>query len=80
MRIVKIKWVDSSSDGGRWTRLDDIDNDILDVVSVGFIVKETDRQITLALNNIITPEEEQYCQMISIPKVAITKIDELGEI
>ncbi len=70
MRIVKIEWIDSSSDTGRWTTPEEIDNDVLEVVSIGFLVKEDDRQITLALNRIAEPE--QYCQMVSIPKVAIT--------
>ena len=72
MDIVKVEWIDSSSDIGRWTLAGEIDNDILHCVSFGILVKETDEQITLALNG--SQEPEQYCQMISIPKCAIKKL------
>ena len=75
--MVRVEWVDSSSDNGRWTHPEEIDNDILEAVSCGFLVKETDKQITLALSCITTPEQEQYCQMLSIPKVAITKFEDI---
>lgn len=40
--------------------------------SVGFMVKETDVTITLALNSSITPEAWPFGELVTIPKSAIT--------
>ena len=45
MKAVIVRWVDSSADEDRWTRPENIDNDILDVISIGFIVKDIDRAV-----------------------------------
>ena len=48
MRIIKINWVDSvrASD---WTLLEDVDDKLLDCVSVGFLIKETARILIAVL-------------------------------
>ena len=76
MRIIKINWVDSvrASD---WTLLEDIDDKPLDCVSVGFLIKETDEQITIAQNYGIKPE--QVCNLMTIPRCSIKDIKELKE-
>ena len=76
MRIIKINWVDSvrASD---WELLEDVDNKLLDCVSVGFLIKETDEQITIAQNYGIKPE--QVCNLMTIPRCSIRDIKELKE-
>lgn len=76
MRIIKINWVDSvrASD---WALLEDIDDKPLDCVSVGFLIKETDEQITIAQNYGIKPE--QVCNLMTIPRCSIRDIKELKE-
>ena len=76
MRIIKINWVDSvrASD---WTLLEDVDDKLLDCVSVGFLIKETNEQITIAQNYGIKPE--QVCNLMTIPRCSIRDIKELKE-
>ena len=74
-KAVRLEWVDSASDNGRWTLEEDIENSIVKVISYGFVVEDKPEYITLALSYI--SEQPQYCQMISIPKCAIVSKKEI---
>lgn len=76
-RIVVIKWIDSvrASD---WTLLDDVDEQSLDCISVGFVINETNKVITIAQNYGIKPE--QVCNLMTIPRCSIISIEELKNI
>lgn len=74
MKIVKIKWLDSASDDGKWYDKEEY-NSIKPVVckSVGFVLKETDKYITIAHS--VSPDQIAFT--MAIPKFAIIKIKEL---
>lgn len=72
--IVEVEWIDSTMLGsGGWVKLDR--NDLLDAddvmyFSVGYVLKEDDDLLTLALS-VDLEAEEQAMAILSIPKVAI---------
>lgn len=71
-KIVKVKWIDSMSDNGRWTLAEDIDIKPTKCVTFGFLVDENENFITVAQT--LGMEPEQYCHMICIPQKAITHL------
>lgn len=76
MKAAKITWIDSSGVQGGWQFLEDFDTELVEVTSIGFIVKENDALIALALNvgkeTINAPT--QINGVITIPKCAISSI------
>ena len=65
MKIKRIKYLDSNIDSGQT-------NEILEPVvieAIGFVIKETNEYITLAMEII----EKEYRGQLSIPKIAILK-------
>jgi hypothetical protein len=75
-KIIVIDWVDSIRSFD-WTLIEDIDEKLLDCVSVGFLLKETDDCITIAQNYGLEPE--QVCNLITIPKCSIKNIREIKD-
>lgn len=75
-KIVIIDWVDSvrASD---WTYIEDVDEKIMNCVSVGFLLKETDDSVTIAQNYGLKPE--QVCNLMTIPKCSIRSFKEIKE-
>lgn len=73
-KIIVIDWVDSIRDFD-WTPIEDVDENSLDCVSVGFMLKETDDYVTIAQNYGLEPE--QVCNLITIPKCSIKNIREI---
>ena len=73
-KIIVIDWVDSIRSFD-WTLIEDVDENSLECVSVGFILKETDDYITIAQNYGLEPE--QVCNLITIPKCSIKNIREI---
>ena len=69
MKAVKVEWIDSTSDNGRWCLSQDVDIHPVECITLGFIVEDNDRFITLAQT--LGKNPEQFCQMICIPKSAI---------
>lgn len=76
MEIVVIDWVDSVR-AFDWTLMEDVDEKSLDCISVGFLLKETDKHITIAQNYGLKPE--QVCNLITIPKCSVKDIKKLKE-
>jgi hypothetical protein len=73
--LVYVEWIDSGR-GHEWRMLDDLD-DMLPAYcrSVGWIVREEEEYIVLAGNLAADAPDgkpHQACQMMAIPKVAIT--------
>lgn len=75
-KLVMIHWVDSSSRRGVWNPLEDlqINNDLLECVSVGFLVHESQDSVTLVSH--LTAQ--QGGGDMTIPKVAVTKTQYIG--
>lgn len=70
MKLLYVKWVDSSTYGG-WVGK----NDVFEATScqtVGWLVSDDNGVLVLAQT--IGDDGEQRCNLIGIPKVAITKM------
>lgn len=77
MKIVVIDWVDSvrASD---WVLMEDVNEKSLDCVSIGFLIKETNKHVTIAQNYGTNPE--QVCNLMTIPKCSIVQLREIEEV
>lgn len=67
MKIVYVKWVDAHSESG-WIKHEET-ADIVECESIGFVVRETEKSITLA----VTVHEKECNSTIAIPKAWILK-------
>lgn len=50
MKIELVVWHDIASDDGTWRALEDIEDEDTPVQSVGWVAKETDKYVTLAMD------------------------------
>ena len=66
-----IEWIDSVSDDA-WRFEEGIDNKCEEVETIGFLVKEDEKCVTIALNHGKT--NDAYSCMITIPKCCIILI------
>ena len=69
-KVVKVKWIDSMSDNGRWTLAEDIDMKPTECTTFGFLVEANEDYLIVAQT--LGMEPEQYCQMMCIPAKSIT--------
>ena len=67
--VIRVEWVDSYG-GGNWIHKDDLDHKPSNIITVGFVVKETKKHITIT-SSISDGDGEQYLNPITIPKIAI---------
>jgi hypothetical protein len=70
-KLVKVQWLDSASSYG-WVNLSDIKEEDLVVNSIGYLVHETDKSITLSCHIGATCVDAPMC----IPRIAIIKMEE----
>ncbi len=70
-RPVYIEWLDSQSTDG-WSN-PDRDHD-LRCRSLGFLVRESDESVTVATN---VSAIEDVCNQMTIPRIAITRLEEI---
>lgn len=78
--MVIIEWEDSHSpDCGVWIAEDEVNMDNLTLTSVGFVLKKTDKSITIAAH--IHDGDNDVCDQVAgvmtIPKSAIVSISKL---
>lgn len=74
--IVKVKWMDSASQGRQdWHLLSDHDHSIVIVTSVGHLIYEDDQIITLVLS---LSTEAMIVGDMTIPKACILKRKKLA--
>ena len=71
-RIAEVTWTDSATADG-WD--DEIIEAAYEVYSVGYIIKEDDRQIVIS--QAISLTHNPFCNQTVIPKIAVTKIRDL---
>lgn len=71
MKIEKIKWIDSKSPANAWTSVEDIENKSAYCFSVGVVIKEDKKYITVAPHWWKNLDNYDVCGCITIPKVAI---------
>ncbi len=73
-KAVKICWLDSRGMTARWEFSDELEKlPPCEIVSVGFIVKETKKYITIACS----VSEDQILGRLTIPKGCIVKTEEI---
>ena len=74
--LLLVEWVDSARPIPEWVSLHDLPNaEIVECVSVGWKVAESDEVLMLApnLGDVKSGGSSQACGIISIPKAAITR-------
>lgn len=75
MKIERIDWVDSRGVTDHWSRIDDLeDNEPCNMVSVGWVFKEDEKQIQIAPHVGLEDDvaERQVSGVMTIPKQCIT--------
>jgi hypothetical protein len=80
--LVLVEWLDSRQPSGTWQRLADFEPaPVVQCVSVGFLVQDTDSQIALAPNmgDVGSVEYIQMSGVVYIPRSCITAIHNLTE-
>ena len=65
-QIEVVKWIDAIGDGKGWETKDNLDDEDYVVSSVGYVVKETDKYLTLAMD--LGPGDGQTNGRGRIPK------------
>lgn len=73
-KIVYIEWIDSACKHG-WQELEQAPCCDLKVVSIGFLLKETDYAVTISAHQFIS--EKTFDSPMTIPRVAITNLYEV---
>lgn len=73
LAVVWVEWIDSSTTGGWSTKERVLAND-LRCWTCGLLVSEDDEAVTVCASY---SAHESYLDAITIPKVAITKIEEI---
>lgn len=72
-KIVWVQWLDSASAMG-WMSRDSLPTEPLVCESVGFLLNDCDKQITLTLSLLDESEASKpFCDVIIIPKVSVIK-------
>jgi hypothetical protein len=71
-KMLLVDWMDSASNPG-WKSSDELQATICLCQTVGFLVLETDAALVLALSRGTQEGYRPYSDLISIPKVAITR-------
>lgn len=78
MKQVRIEWIDSLSGDTNWHLLDEkIDYKPLEVTTLGFVIESHTDYVVVAQS--FAKRYPQYCNTITIPRSAITRIETLGE-
>ena len=72
MKIVKISWIDSTSEPG-WHDKTTWKAPSTDCVSVGFLLEKTDDHISICQSY----HEDEYGEPITIPLKSITEVQEI---
>jgi hypothetical protein len=68
-KFVEVFWVDSSNSND-WAELSDIP-DVVEMVTRGWLIRESERAITLAATYYSIGEVHKFGEYITIPRVAL---------
>ena len=71
MRLLAIQWMDARGTRPDWGLVEDIDDGLCMISSVGWVIHETDEYIQLAPH--IGHDPKQACGDMIIPKAGIVK-------
>lgn len=72
--VVRVEWVDSTGENG-WQFVNQLEEGSLKAVSVGFLISETKKSVTIASS--FHAGCNQVNAPMTIPKVAISKMSRL---
>ncbi len=76
--LIFIKWVDSHSPNfNGWVNEDEINNCVLTIFTVGWVIYEDDKIITVASQISAGDDSDSVAGVITIPRVAINDISML---
>lgn len=76
-QLVEVRWADSCNSDFGWIHLEDLDTKVYEIVSVGFLVDETDD--TLALSSHYSLDDPHKVNTIlMIPKSCVIELKELS--
>lgn len=80
VKEVKVTWIDSCCSNHNWLLMDDVKNwgdvEPIKIYTYGFLVQEDSNYIVVA--QCYATDPEQCCNLTSIPKGCIIKIDEIN--
>lgn len=74
LKVVHIAWIDSEAIN-EWHRLDEVDHDLKEIHSVGFLVHEDESKYLLALSYAL--DVESINAAMWIPKGCVTRVKKL---
>jgi hypothetical protein len=78
MDLVRITWIDSHSPNmNLWVPREDIDHELLEIDTVGFVLHECKKSVTLA-SQIALGNSASVAGVITVPKVCIKKRKKLS--
>lgn len=81
MKVVKVQWIDSCSGDCYWTMLKDFQPTIVHPVTYGLIIHEDEKTVSIAQTYAMTDGVvDQINGVMTIPKIAIVKMDIIDEI
>ena len=72
LKLLLVDWVDSAGSTG-WRQTDELQPEIGECQSVGFLVSETKEALALALNRSRLPNFRPFGEIVSIPKRCIIR-------
>ena len=77
-----VEWLDSRGATDRWARIEDLkDNDCCKMISVGWVISENETELQIAPHIGLEDDvsDAQFCGVMSIPKISITRRVEMRE-
>lgn len=71
--VVRVRWTDAQDHSSEWTALEDVSNSLMETESVGFLVADDFKAITL----VCTINENHCSGGIVIPRGCIVEMEQL---
>lgn len=72
-KVLYVEWLDACSPGGTWHHMDDVPNELVTCASIGFLIAEDKKALTLAAHYVEHPLGVQTGGELTILKASITK-------
>ena len=77
MKLVRVTWHDASDQKETWLKDADIDDEPYEVVSVGFVVRDTPKYLTLAADTCPGDETPTWGRVTKIPHGMVQRVEVL---
>jgi hypothetical protein len=76
-KLVQVEWEDAFGCASSWESIKETKADPMMAISVGWVMRESERGLLLVPHRAMLPEEEDGCGDMVIPRAAILHIREL---